>query len=167
MNKIFVYTFFLSVLLSFGVFSSCGIPFQNRLLPSRVYPTTTSKMISRTPLKQLEIKSKIKIENIIAQIKKESELWFTWLLRVGFIGAIIFAIPIKGVVYKEKMVILVVITATLIIRDGSTVTSQSFENGVTNAGNSIGTGIGAIGTGIGVYGLFYFLAEIYKNRRTN
>jgi hypothetical protein len=81
-----------------------------------------------------------------------------------------------GVIFKEKMAILVVITATLIIRNGSTVTASSIEKageavgtGLEKAGAGIGAGIenagagigAGIRTGIGVAGLCYLLAAIY------
>ena len=146
------------------LFSSlcCCIRFQSRLVfPCNVAQKSVDKNVFILA-KSERIRSS---PSLMSKMMSESEVWFTWLLRTAFIGAIITAIPIGGLIFKEKMAVLVVITATLIIRDGSTVTASSIEKAGAEVGAGIANAGAGIGTGIGVAGLCFLLAAIYTKER--
>ena len=156
MNKLYNYFFW----LLFSSLCHC-IRFQPRL----VFPCNVAQISVDKNVLILAKSERIRSSPLISKIMGKSEVWFTWLLRTAFIGAIITAIPIGGLIFKEKMAVLVVITATLIIRDGSTVTASSIEKAGAEVGAGIGNAGAGIGTGIGVAGLCFLLAAIYTKER--
>ena len=98
----------------------------------------------------LESQNSTRVDRIVKSLNFESQIWFVWLARISFIGLIITSIPMP-INFKEKMGILTILTATLIVRDSSTDTATGLERVSINAGSGlsdIGSGLSNIGLGI-------------------